>query len=78
MAGEWIGAYAGGGDGPVAGALQDPVAPDLATVELRFADGREQRVGLVREEGTWWLSLGEGDPVGWAGVRRKGRSRCLR
>ncbi|MEU7376883.1 hypothetical protein [Streptomyces albidoflavus] len=48
-----------GGEGLVAGALQDPVAPNLATVELRFADGREQRVGLVREEGTWWLSLGE-------------------
>ncbi|MET7510477.1 hypothetical protein [Streptomyces albidoflavus] len=62
-AGEWIGAYGGGGGGPVAGVLQDPVAPDLATVELRFADGRVQRVGLVRGEGTWWLSLGEGDPV---------------
>ncbi|MFF8566947.1 hypothetical protein ACF06N_18505 [Streptomyces albidoflavus] len=68
VAGEWIGAYGGGGGGPVVGALQDPVAPDLATVELRFADGREQRVGLVRGgEGTWWLSLGEGDPVGVGG-----------
>ncbi|MEW2707709.1 hypothetical protein AB0948_22250 [Streptomyces koyangensis] len=63
-AGEWIGAYGSGGGGPVTGVLQDPVAPDLATVELRFADGREQRVGLVRGDGTWWLSLGDGNPAG--------------
>lgn len=48
---------------PVEAIVSDPVVPDLAAVDLRFGDGQRQRVDLTRDDGVWWLALGEGDPM---------------
>ncbi|MGW5330541.1 hypothetical protein [Streptomyces sp. NPDC004014] len=44
--------------------MQDPAVPNLADVELRFADGQRQTLQLSRDhDDVWWLQLGNGDPV---------------
>ncbi|WP_328727132.1 hypothetical protein [Streptomyces sp. NBC_00259] len=48
---------------PVEAVVSDPVAPGLATVELRFGDGRRQVVDLTQYDDVWWLALGNGDPA---------------
>ncbi|MFJ6633540.1 hypothetical protein ACIQMR_19455 [Streptomyces sp. NPDC091376] len=50
-------------DEPVEAVVSDPVAPGLATVELRFRDGQRQMVDLTQNDDVWWLALGNGDPV---------------
>ncbi|WP_141666020.1 hypothetical protein [Streptomyces hirsutus] len=50
-------------DKPVEAVVADPVAPGLATVELRFSGGRQQVLDLTRDDEVWWLSMGNGDPV---------------
>ncbi|MER6473078.1 hypothetical protein [Streptomyces collinus] len=55
------GAHAGE---PVEALVQDPAVPNLAAVELRFADGQRQTLQLSRDDDdVWWLQLGDGDPV---------------
>ena len=48
---------------PVKAVVADPVTPGLASVELRFADGSEQTLDLTRDDGVWWVDMGEGDPM---------------
>ncbi|MFJ6983817.1 MULTISPECIES: hypothetical protein [unclassified Streptomyces] len=48
---------------PVKAVVADPVTPGLASVELRFADGSRQTLDLTREDGVWWVAMGEGDPM---------------
>jgi hypothetical protein len=48
---------------PVEVLVADPVATHLAAAELRFSDGRMQRMELSRADGIWYLQLGTGDPV---------------
>ncbi|MEV3870344.1 hypothetical protein [Streptomyces sp. NPDC049906] len=50
-------------DRPMRAVVADPPTPDLANVRIRFADGSEQTLDLTRDDGTWWLAMGEGDPV---------------
>ncbi|MFI1186022.1 hypothetical protein [Streptomyces californicus] len=49
---------------PVEAVIADPVAPGLATVELRFKGGERHVLDVVEEDGVWWVALGEGDPAG--------------
>ncbi|MFJ6723720.1 hypothetical protein ACIQPQ_02280 [Streptomyces sp. NPDC091281] len=48
---------------PVKAVVADPVAPGLASVDLRFADGSRQTLDLTRADGVWWAAMGEGDPM---------------
>ncbi|MFJ8592783.1 hypothetical protein [Streptomyces sp. NPDC093598] len=41
----------------------DPVTPGLAGVELRFGNDSSQTLDLTRDDGVWWLAIGNGDPV---------------
>ncbi|MFE6716053.1 hypothetical protein ACFVDU_00545 [Streptomyces albidoflavus] len=64
MARQWLASYAPLTSSPVKGELQDPLVPDLASVILTFDDGTTQQLGMTRADGTWWLTLGDGDPMG--------------
>ncbi|MGW1067146.1 hypothetical protein ACWD4F_21835 [Streptomyces aureus] len=48
---------------PVEALVQDPVVPNLAVVEIHFANGQRQALQLSRDDDVWWLQLGNGDPV---------------
>ncbi|EFG04895.1 hypothetical protein CRV15_34985 (plasmid) [Streptomyces clavuligerus] len=63
QAGEWIRKYQRSADEPVRATVREPVVPYLAQVELRFDGGGEQVVELTRGDGTWWVVMGDGDPV---------------
>ncbi|MFF9011599.1 hypothetical protein ACF09C_01305 [Streptomyces sp. NPDC014870] len=58
-----IAEYQSVADKPVVATVADPVTPDLASVELRFAEGKRQTLNLSRADGVWWVEVGEGDPV---------------
>ncbi|MBB1245464.1 hypothetical protein GL263_18120 [Streptomyces durbertensis] len=48
---------------PVKAVVVDPVVPYITYVDLSFADGSKQRIGLSKDGRVWWLQLGDGDPV---------------
>ncbi|WP_369197066.1 amidase domain-containing protein [Streptomyces djakartensis] len=48
---------------PVQAVVADPVAPRLASVELRYGSESRQTLDLTRDDGVWWLAIGNGDPV---------------
>ncbi|MFE1443612.1 hypothetical protein [Streptomyces sp. NPDC058739] len=48
---------------PVEAVVADPVTPGLASVELRFKNESRQTLDLTRDNGVWWLAIGNGDPV---------------
>ncbi|MGW5634059.1 hypothetical protein [Streptomyces sp. NPDC003832] len=48
---------------PVQAVVADPVAPGLASVELRYGSETRQTLDLTRDDGVWWLAIGDGDPV---------------
>ncbi|MFJ6554295.1 hypothetical protein ACIQNT_18910 [Streptomyces luteogriseus] len=50
-------------DRPVQAVVADPVTPGLASVELRFENDSSQTLDLTRDDGVWWLAIGNGDPV---------------
>ncbi|CAL9559375.1 hypothetical protein [Streptomyces sp. enrichment culture] len=48
---------------PVEAVVADPVTPGLASVELRYGSETRQTLDLTRDDGVWWLAIGNGDPV---------------
>lgn len=48
---------------PVQAVVADPVTPGLASVELRYGNDSSQTLDLTRDDGVWWLAIGDGDPV---------------
>ncbi|MFF8638879.1 hypothetical protein ACF052_32285 [Streptomyces pilosus] len=48
---------------PVQAVVADPVTPGLASVELRYGSESRQTLDLTRDDGVWWLAIGNGDPV---------------
>jgi hypothetical protein len=48
---------------PAEAVVGDPVTPGLASVELRYGSESRQTLDLTRDDGVWWLAIGNGDPV---------------
>ncbi|GAA2251791.1 hypothetical protein GCM10010232_44860 [Streptomyces amakusaensis] len=55
--------YGEAAGGPVRAVVREPVVPCLAQVELRFDGGARQVVELTRDDGIWWVAMGDGDPM---------------
>ncbi|GGZ30104.1 hypothetical protein GCM10010387_24520 [Streptomyces inusitatus] len=60
---DWIKKYGEAAEHPVRAVVREPVVPHLAQVELRFGGGGRQVVELTRDDGIWWVAMGDGDPA---------------